>query len=177
MSAAQFFQLGERSQPTELIEGVLIVSPSPIPLHQRISGRLERLIQDLMPDGELFHAPIDVYFDDHNTVQPDIVWLADRSRCVAGEERLSGPPDLVVEIFSPSTEVRDRKAKYRLYERYGVREYWMVNPVEQFIEVYVWRDGAFWRQGVYVPGEHFRSAALENDVVVDRVFISSASLE
>jgi Uma2 family endonuclease len=83
-----------------------------------------------------------------------------------------GPPDLIVEILSPSTEARDRKAKYSLYERHGVREYWMVNPDERFIEVYTLADGTYKRAGVFVAGEdaEFASPLLGKPVALAGIF-------
>lgn len=165
MTAAEFFELPESDQQLELIEGEVIALPTPIPNHQRRVGRLYRLIDDLKPDGEVFIAPLEVYLDAHNVPQPDIVWVASSSRCRVTDKRLEGPPDLVVEVLSPGTELKDRRDKFNLYQRFGVREYWLVDPVENFIEVYRLQDGAFVRQGVYGPDESFESAALGGKTV------------
>lgn len=165
MTAAEFFELPESNLPVELIEGEVIMSPAPIPKHQRVSRRSVILLDSLIPDGEIFDAPIDVYFDDDNVVQPDIVWVSANSRCVVTEKRLEGPPDLIVEIFSPGTERRDKKAKFDLYQKYGVREYWMMDPEEEYIEVYRHENGFFVRQGVYGPDESFESAVLGGKTV------------
>jgi Uma2 family endonuclease len=173
MTAAEFFQLPETTEPIELIDGELIVSPTPIPKHQRVSGRSFILLEKLIPNGELFYAPMEVYFDDENIPQPDILWIAANSRCVVGEKRLEGPPDLIVEIFSPSTTKRDRREKFNLYERFGVREYWMVDPVGQYVEVYTLADNHYGKLGLYGPGETFTSPVLDNKTVdVSAIFSS-----
>jgi Uma2 family endonuclease len=171
MTASEFFALPETNTPTELIDGELIVAPAPIPMHQRISRLGLYVLQDLIPNGELFFAPIDVYLDEINIVQPDILWVAADGQCQITDKRLVGAPNLVVEIFSPGTSRRDRREKYALYERFGVREYWMIDPEEQFIEVYSLHAGQFARQGVYTPDQTFESQVLGGKTVdVSRIF-------
>jgi Uma2 family endonuclease len=160
MTAAAFFALPESNLPTELLNGALIVSPAPVPKHQRASRKLMNLLDDLAPDGELFNAPIDLYLDDANVVQPDIVWVAGNSRCVITEKRLEGAPELIIEIFSPGTAKADRTAKYKLYERHGIAEYWMVDPYGQYIEVCCLVDGVYVQQGIYGEGDSFASPVL-----------------
>jgi Uma2 family endonuclease len=165
MTAAEFFELPETNQPTELIDGEVIVSPSPLYQHQFSSGRLYTLLLTLIPNGVVLYAPMDVHFDEINVVQPDILWIAENSQCVQIDQRLFGPPDLIIEIFSPGTLRYDRREKYELYERFGVREYWMVDPVGQFVEVCVWANGIYRRQGVYGPDDSFTSPALGGKTV------------
>lgn len=171
MTAAEFLTLPETQQPTELLDGVVIVSPAPIPKHQLTSIHLENLITELKPNGVMIHAPIDLYLDKANVPQPDIVWIAANSRCIVGEKYLQGPPELIVEIFSPSTETKDRKYKFNLYEQYAIPEYWMVDPELEFIEVYVYENGAYKRLGLFEPGETFVSPILGGKTVeVSRAF-------
>jgi Uma2 family endonuclease len=171
MTAAEFLALPETNQPTELLNGVMIVSPSPVPNHQLTSNHLEMLVVALMPNGTMFHAPIDLYLDDANIPQPDIVWIAENSRCVIGKKYLEGPPELVIEIFSPSTERKDRKDKFNLYQRFAIPEYWMVDPELEFIEVYVLENGLYKRLGVFEPGDSFVSPILGGkSVEVSKIF-------
>jgi len=171
MTAAEFLALPETNQPTELLDGVFIVSPAPVPNHQLTSNRLERLVTSLMPNGVMFHAPLDLYFDDGNVVQPDILWIAENSRCIVGEKYLHGSPELIIEIFSPCTERKDRKQKFNLYQRHEVAEYWMVDPELEFIEVYVLENGLDKRLGLFEPGETFVSPILGGKTVeVSRIF-------
>lgn len=165
MTAEEYFMLPETQQPTELLDGELIVSPAPVPKHQRSSRQLEMLIEELKLNGEVFHAPIDLYLDKANIPQPDIVWIAANSRCIVGEKYLQGPPEMIVEIFSPSTETKDRKTKFNLYQRYAIPEYWMVDPELEFIEVYVFENGAYKRLGLFEPGETFISPILGGKTV------------
>jgi Uma2 family endonuclease len=97
--------------------------------------------------------------------KPDIIRVAEGSRCKITEKRLEGPPDLIVEIFSPGTERTDRDEKFDLYERCGVRDYWMLDPIEEYVEVYFWQEGRFMRQGVFKAGKPFISAVLGGKTV------------
>jgi Uma2 family endonuclease len=165
MTAAEFLALPETNQPTQLIDGEIIVSPSPVPVHQRVVLKSARVLESLIPDGEVFVSPIDVYLDESNVVQPDILWIAAGGKCVVGEKYLSGPPDLIVEVLSPSTAREDRTVKFLLYEKFGVREYWMVDPAK-LIEVWVLDGGRFVRQGIYKIDEMFNSPVLSGKIVV-----------
>jgi Uma2 family endonuclease len=165
MTAKEFFNLPETNRPTELIEGELVVSPSPIPKHQITAGESYTTLRGLIPNGTLFFAPMDVYLDDENIPQPDIIWVAENSRCVIGAKRLEGPPDLIVEIYSPGTFKRDKSDKFEVYERHGVREYWMIDPLERYIEVWILDKETFVRQGVYGPGDMFISPVLDGKTV------------
>lgn len=170
MTAAEYFALPETNQFEELLDGELIVSPPPIPKHQRIVLRSATLIQGLMPDGEVFVSPIAVYLDDLNVPEPDVVWVAANSRCKVTPRRLEGAPDLIVEVLSPATARRDRGAKFALYEKHGVREYWLADPEAEYLEVYILKDGTFERQGIYGPADSFTSVVLGQVVELKLLF-------
>jgi Uma2 family endonuclease len=170
MKAVEFLALPEATQPTELIEGEVVVSPAPTPKHQRTNRRTVLLLERLIPNGEIFYAPIDVYLDEDNVPQPDIVWVAADSRCIVSEKLLKGPPDLVIEIFSPGTVRQDKITKFKLYEKHGVREYWTIDPEEEYLDVFVLREGKFARQGTYSAGDKFESEALGKRVDVSAIF-------
>lgn len=127
-------------------------------------------MQDLIPHGETFAAPLDVHLDAENVVQPDLLWVAENSRCVVRDGRLHGAPDLVVEILSPSTTRIDRTDKFLLYERFGVSEYWIIDPTHKLLEVWTLRDGLYAQHGVYGTGEIFHSPALGREVNLSVVF-------
>ena len=79
-----------------------------------------------------------------NAVQPDVLWNSPASRCVLVDDAyFRGAPDLVVEVLSPSTALRDKQTKFRLYEKYGVREYWIVEPTAQYVEVWALVEAKF----------------------------------
>lgn len=123
----------------ELIEGELIMTPSPKTEHLRIVGKLDFHLRKFVMEnktGEVFFAPYDVYLDEESVLQPDILFVSKERSNIIGENNIQGAPDLVVEILSEATAYRDAVQKKMLYARFGVREYWMVAPKEKFIELY-----------------------------------------
>ena len=127
----------------EFIGGRLYVTPAPAIRHQRISKRLQAALMRILEDagrGEVFYAPFLVEFPGiGDRVQPDLIFVSDERREIIAEKQVLGAPDLVVEILSPSTAHRDRGIKLDLYARSGVRQYWIVDPVEDVVDV--WRFG------------------------------------
>jgi Uma2 family endonuclease len=172
MTADEFFQLPETTQPTELIDGELIVSPAPILQHQLLIASFHLLLAGLIPNGLIFLAPTDVYFDKANVPQPDISWVAENSRCVLAGKRLEGPPDLIIEIFSPGTAKRDKQDKFKLYEKHGVREYWMVDPLQEYLEVWALVDERYSLLGVFGADDNFDSPVLGKVVSLSGVFVN-----
>lgn len=86
--------------------------------------------------GEVYNAPIDVLLDDHNLVQPDLVFISKENLQIIGDKNIRGVPDLLVEILSPSTRRRDLLVKSALYARFGVASYWVVDPDIDRIELF-----------------------------------------
>lgn len=130
----------------ELIEGELLMTPSPIPQHQRISRDLEfELLRFVKANnlGEVFDAPCDVYLDDENVVQPDILFISKERLNIIGEKNIKGSPDLVIEIISESSAYRDMVQKKKLYAKFGVKEYWVVIPEEGSIEIFILKDSTY----------------------------------
>jgi len=132
----------------ELVGGVpYMMSPAPTRAHQRISGELFRQLGNYLKGKpcEVYAAPFDVRMsaaeDEDTVVQPDIVVVCDESKL--DERGAAGAPDMVVEIISPSSTQRDRGTKYELYERVGVREYWIVDADARLVEVHALADGAY----------------------------------
>jgi Uma2 family endonuclease len=135
----------------ELIDGEHIVSPSPGSAHQLIVGNLYLLIRSFLseqPLGVVMLAPFDIVFSRHDVVEPDLIYFSiERFRSVVGEKNAQGAPDLAVEVVSPWSRRRDEVTKRRLYERWGVAEYWVVDPELESIKVYRLVDGTFQRTG------------------------------
>ena len=130
----------------ELIEGELYMTPSPITNHQRISGKIDFELRKFVLEndcGEVFYAPYDVYFDDENIVQPDILFISKERLDIIGEKNLQGAPDLVSEILSESNAYRDLIQKKKLYSKFGVKEYWIVVPGEKTIDVHILKDKTY----------------------------------
>ena len=124
----------------ELIDGDFFVVPSPNVWHQRISRKLGSILSDFVDRnrlGEVFFAPLDVILSDEDVVQPDILFVSNERSGIIAEANISGAPDLVVGVLSPSTADRDRRLKLGLYSRFGVSEYWIVDPDERSVRVMV----------------------------------------
>jgi Uma2 family endonuclease len=174
ITSAEYLQLPESNVPMELIDGVIYEMPSPLLEHQRSLRKFYNVLSPLTKEGEWLFAPMDVQLDELNVVQPDLFWIAPDSLCQSPDGRhLVGAPDLVIEVLSESTNRRDKREKYRLYEKYGTREYWLVNPLEQSIEVYVRQNEAFVRHGIYFVEDTFESPLLSKSIVVAEIFASA----
>lgn len=170
MTLAEFKAMPETSGFVELIDGELIVSPTPKNPHQSAVGSIYVYLWQLELGGELVISPMDVYFGE-DALEPDVFWVAPDGRCKLGEDGYwHGAPDLVVEVASPSTAYRDRGRKFEIYEEHGVREYWLVDTDARFIEVYALVEGRFERKGVFGKGTEFTSAVLGRTVSVDTMF-------
>ena len=133
-----FLELPEDGKRHEIIDGVHYVTASPVTRHQLIVGNLHFAIKAYLREhdlGEVFLSPLDVLFSDFDIVEPDLIYLSRARWSVLTEANLQGAPDLVVEILSPGTRGRDLGIKRKLYERCGVREYWIVDPEGETIEV------------------------------------------
>ncbi len=123
----------------ELIEGELLMSPAPSIKHQDISRELAYRMIKFVKDndlGKIFYAPCDVYLDNENVLQPDILFVSKENLGIIGEKNIKGAPNLVVEIVSKNNAYRDTIQKKRLYARFGVKEYWIAAPEEKMIELY-----------------------------------------
>jgi Uma2 family endonuclease len=128
-------------QRHEIIEGEHYVSPPPVVRHQRILLRLSYLMQSHLethPVGEILFAPVAVLLSEFNVFEPDLLYLSNERRNLLTLKNLQGAPDLVVEILSPSTRSRDERLKRDVYERTGVREYWVIDPERNIVDVYQW---------------------------------------
>jgi Uma2 family endonuclease len=131
----------------ELINGEIVKKAAPTPLHQAVSGSLFFYLYQFVLDkklGRVFSAPIDVYLHEFSHVLPDILFISnENSSIIDMNEGILGVPDLVVEIISPSSIYKDRVLKNNDYEAAGVKEYWLVDPKNQAIEVYESIDKTF----------------------------------
>ena len=147
----------------ELLDGELIMVPAPSTGHQRIDTKLGwRLAQFVEQKslGEVFFAPCDVVLSDINVVQPDLLFVSNARAHIITADNVQGPPDLVVEILSPSTANRDRTRKRALYAQYGVPEYWLVDPDTHTVTVLLLDDGDFEEVARYGAGKMLTSPTL-----------------
>ena len=149
----------------ELIEGDLFMTPSPVTRHQRISGKLEFELRKFATEndlGEVFDAPLDVYLNDENVVQPDILFISKERLNIIGEKNIQGAPDIVVEIISENTAYRDLVQKKKLYAKFRVKEYWIVIPVEELIEIYILKDNTYTLHMTYSKNDTLESPYLRD---------------
>jgi|HigsolmetaGSP12D_1036236.scaffolds.fasta_scaffold00925_7 Uma2 family endonuclease len=137
--------LGMEEERYEIVEGVRYeMHPAPSVPHQRISGAIYLMLsQTCHPNGIILYAPVDVYLDKDNLFEPDLVFVLHENASIIKEKRIEGAPDLVVEILSPTSGHRDKIRKKRQYERHGVKEYWIVDPVHRTVDQFVLEQGAY----------------------------------
>ena len=148
----------------ELLEGELIEMVSPTTRHQRILQRLFRALDQHCAArklGEVFVAPLDVILSRTVVVQPDLLFISEARRAELIGERITGAPDLVIEILSPATSARDFNQKRKLYARHGVQEYWIVDPDDETIEVQRLQGNVFSTLALYEKGQTVASPTLE----------------
>ena len=131
-------------EPVQLLRGRLIVSPSPNILHQLIVFGLGELFSNIadQTDGFAVVAPMDTVLSEHTIPQPDVIYIRSDNKGII-EDRVRGVPDLVVEVLSRSTTKVDRLEKLDLYARYGIAEYWIVDPETQVFEFLVLKEGDY----------------------------------
>jgi Uma2 family endonuclease len=124
----------------ELIDGEHYVTPSPNLRHQELVGRLhfeiELYLRQTRGCGRVFVAPLDVVFTRWDVVEPDLLFVTDDQKEILTTNNVQGAPSLVIEVLSPSTRRTDEHAKRQLFERGGVREYWLVDPDAGNLTVY-----------------------------------------
>jgi Uma2 family endonuclease len=135
-----YLLLGEMKTPCQLINGELVMSPAPTPIHQRIARKIFKILDSANLPGEIFFSPIDLYVNSRNVFQPDLVYLSNKD--ILTERGIEGPTDLVVEIISPSNSYTDRNQKKDSYLKFGIKEYWIVDPGNETIEIYTPKGGA-----------------------------------
>ena len=130
----------------EVIDGRHYMNPTPSTYHQVVSKRLQYELYtqiELARLGNIFSAPLDVELSRFDIVQPDLVALANQSQAKITASKIVGPPELLIEIISPSSVENDLVLKRTLYQQSGVQEYWIVDPFERCIKQLVRKDGVF----------------------------------
>jgi len=135
----------ETNQPTELWHGEIVIAPAPSPGHQSVIFRLAQIFDAHVTPrglGKVYLSPIDVVLSERRVVQPDLVFIA-RENLGIVQDCIRGVPDLVLEVVSESSWHRDRIEKKALYEQYGVKEYWLVDPDSRTLEVFALVKGAY----------------------------------
>lgn len=130
----------------EIIDGEMIRKSAPTPMHQEVSKNLLFILETYNRQykrGNIFYAPVDVFLDEYNKPQPDLVFVSTEKKAIITNDCIMGVPDLVVEIISPTSVIRDRIEKKNLYERMSVQEFWLVDPQYEEIEIYTLKNGHY----------------------------------
>ncbi len=159
---ADLLGLPEDGKRREIINGDMFVTPSPNLNHQRISRNLVFAVLQYLqknPIGEVLTAPLDVILSEFDVLEPDLLLVLSERRRIL-KNWVEGAPDLAVEILSPSTAQRDRGIKLKAYARFGVREYWIVDPEERAVEIYELAPEGFRLSRVFRNHETMTSALL-----------------
>ncbi|MBB6451042.1 Uma2 family endonuclease [Geomicrobium halophilum] len=165
----------------EAFDGVIVkMTPSPTPGHQEIQLELSVEFGTFLRGKEckLFTAPLDVCLfatsetpneEIKNWVQPDLMIVCDPKKIE--EKRIIGAPDLVIEILSPATARIDRLTKYHKYEEAGVKEYWVVDPHHETVEVFVLQDQSFERTNVFTKSDAVKVSLFPDfEVPLNKIF-------
>jgi Uma2 family endonuclease len=148
------FDLPDDGKRYEIIEGELYEMPAPSFAHARVIANLITMLVPLLAKlgGQWLTAPLDVFFQGANPVQPDIVVVLPGGVARFVKRGVEGPPDLLIEAVSPSNRPHDVLTKRALYARGGVREYWIVDPDNRTLEILALDKDTF-HEGIVVSGD------------------------
>jgi len=128
----EVFKMLPEGTLAEIINNQIFMSPSPLSKHQKVLNKVNNKLYNFLEStaaGEVFIAPLDVYLDENNVVQPDIiVVIKDNLRIVQENGHILGTPDLLIEVLSPENRDHDLITKKNLYEQFDVKEYWVIDP-------------------------------------------------
>jgi Uma2 family endonuclease len=162
----------------ELYDGIVkLISPAPSRSHQKISASLVSICWNFLRDKncEVYNAPSDVRLPENSNeanetiytvVQPDLYIVCDLSKM--DDKGCLGAPDFIIEIVSPGSSKRDIKDKFEIYQQHGVREYWIVSPNDETVNVFV-RDekGKFQLKGIFVEDDKIPVHIFNGDLKID----------
>ena len=147
----------------QVIEGDLVMSPSPNTFHQVVLGRIHFILLRYLeknPIGEAFFAPLDVFLSDINVYQPDVIFVSNERRSIITDHGIEGAPELLVEALSPATARYDKGSKRKIYARTGVKELWLVDPENRTIQVYLLAKDPENPSATHGPNASFTSSLL-----------------
>lgn len=160
----------------EIIGGELFMTPAPGTVYQRISHKILVQINNYVEKhnlGEFFDAPIDVVLSMTDLVQPDLVYISKEREQIVTKKNIVEAPDLVVEILSENTKTVDRNRKKDLYEKYNVKEYWIVDPAEMQVDQFVLQNEQFVLRSKLEKSDTLTSNVIEDlSMNLDKIFVS-----
>jgi Uma2 family endonuclease len=139
MTYEEFLALPDDGKHYELIEGELVLNPAPVPRHQWVVANIYfalRMHFENQGGGRAYFSPIDVVLPSENVLEPDIIVLIGDRLSLIGPKNVQGPPNIAVEVLSDGSRRKDEVTKRRLYERYGVDEYWIADPETETVKIY-----------------------------------------
>lgn len=148
----------------QLLDGEMILAPSPTLKHQSLLANLHRLVYSFVAEadlGRVWFAPLDVIHSEHDVAQPYLMFVSNERAEIVTQANVQGAPDLVVEILSPSTVGYDQGYKRALYARHGVSECWLVDPDAETVEVLVLGEEGFNAHAVFRIGQTLESPLLD----------------
>lgn len=171
------YKLLPEGAPYQLIEGELVMTPSPTTFHQIISGNINEKLRAFVKKrgaGLVLFAPIDIYLDDENAYQTDLVYVSKQRRDIIKDDGIHGAPDMVIEILSPSTAYYDIKKKFKIYEKFGVKEYWIVDPEMKNVELFTLAEqGKFLLSAAYSEQGTVKSGVLSGfEMTLEEIFLA-----
>jgi Uma2 family endonuclease len=141
------YMMLEEGAPFQLINNELIMSPSPNPFHQAIVARLSKIILVFLENEQnaaYTAGSVDVVFDKNNVFQPDFLYVSEERVNEIVKERVEGSPDMAIEILSPSNAYYDLIQKKEVYEKYGVKEYIIFDPIAKNAHLHALKDGVYY---------------------------------
>ena len=147
LTHADYLLFPEDGQRHQLIDGEHVVTPAPRLRHQLAVGNLYVMLAVFVREhrlGRVVLSPMDAILSEHDVVQPDVLFVRTGNEAIL-QDWVRGAPDLVVEVLSPSTRRLDEIRKRDVYERFGIAEYWLVDPDAQAIKVYRLAGGSYGR--------------------------------
>lgn len=174
-----WMRMPEDGNRYEVLGGMMVKEPPPSTHHQGVSGNLFKVLAKHLDDhgigGALFTAPVGIVFSKFDAVEPDLVYVSPERTGMIRKQFVRGAPDIVVEILSPSTTRRDREKKAEIYARYGVKEYWILDPADETVELLVpdpaQEHARFRTAGIFRREETFTTALLPGlTVEVAKIF-------
>ncbi len=168
-----YVSLPDNGKRYQVIEGEIYMVPAPAPWHQDIVGKLFVLLRTFVEArglGKVYFAPCDVILSEEDIVQPDIFFISKEREHIITEKNIQGAPDIVIEIMSHFTAKLDKTAKLKLYERSGVKEYWLVDPDRKEVEVLTLKRGSYESMGVFGIRQSFESGLLKLRVSLKEIF-------
>ncbi len=161
-TAKEYLALPDDGKRYEVLNGDLIMAAAPNLMHQEVVLNLAQMLRSFVVEhklGKVYVSPVDVVLGD-DVVEPDLIYVSNARQNILGEQRITGAPDLVVEVLSLSTARNDLRYKWRLYARSGIQEYWIVNPAAETVAVQVLVENDYQTQ---IETEH------PDDVVTSKV--------